>query len=77
MAKKLKTKVEEIHKLSDADLAKELEETYRRLFSLRLQQVTRQLTNHRELPNLRRQIARLKTIERQRELARLLAEEGQ
>ena len=76
MAKKVKTKTEETRKLSDADLAKELEETYRRLFSLRLQQVTRQLTNHRELPKLRRQIARLKTVQRQRQLALLLAQEG-
>ncbi len=70
MAKKLKTKTEDIRKLSDADLAKELEETHRRLFSLRLQNETRQLTNHRELPKVRRLIARLKTIERERELAR-------
>jgi large subunit ribosomal protein L29 len=75
MVKKLKTRVEEIRKLSDADLAKELEETYRRLFSLRLQQVTRQLTNHRELPKLRHQISRVKTIQRERQIARRLAEE--
>ena len=71
MAKKLKTKTEEIRKLSDADLAKELEEAHRRLFSLRLQNATRQLANHRELPKVRRLIARLKTIERERGLARL------
>ena len=69
MAKKLKTKTEEIRKLSDADLAKELEEAHRRLFSVRLQVETRQMTNHRELPRVRRQVARLKTIQRQRELA--------
>ncbi len=76
MAKKLKTRTQEIRKLSDADLAKELEEAYRRLFSLRLQQVTRQLTNHRELPKVQRQIARLKTIQRERQIARLLAQEA-
>lgn len=70
MAKKLKTKTEEIRKLSDADLAKELEEAYRRYFSLRLQKETHQLANHRELPRVRRLIARLKTIQRERELAR-------
>jgi len=70
MAKKLKTKTQEIRKLSQAELAKDLEETYRRLFSVRLQTQTRQLPNHRELPLVRRQIARLKTILRQRELAR-------
>jgi large subunit ribosomal protein L29 len=70
MAKKPKTKVEEIRKLSDADLAKELEEAYRRLFTMRLQTETRQLTNHRELPRARRQIARLKTVQRERLLAK-------
>jgi len=73
MAKKLKTKTEDIRKLSDADLAKELEETHRRLFSLRLQNQTRQLANHRELPKVRRLIARLKGIQRERELARVAA----
>ena len=68
MAKKLKTKTQDIRKLSDADLDKELEEAYRRLFSMRLQTETRQLTNHRQLPAARRLIARLKTIRRERQL---------
>ncbi len=69
MAKKLKTKTEEIRKLSDEDVEKELEEAHRRLFSLRLQSETRQITNHRELPAAKRLIARLKTIQRERQLA--------
>jgi large subunit ribosomal protein L29 len=69
MAKKLKTKTEEIRKLSEADLAKELEEVHRRLFSLRLQRETRQLPNHRELPKVKRLIARLKTVQRERLMA--------
>ena len=73
MAKKLKTKTEEIRKLSDADLAKELEEARRRLFSVRLQVETRQLTNHRELPRLRHHVARLLTMQRARELAKAAA----
>ena len=81
MPKKLKTKTEGIRKLSDADLAKEMEEVQRRLFSMRLQNETHQLTNHRELPKARRLLARLKTIQRERELVRVLtgalpAEEG-
>jgi len=68
MAKKLKTKTDDIRKLSDEELAEELEEAHRRLFSLRLQNETRQITNHRELPRVRRLIARLKTILREREL---------
>ncbi len=69
MAKKLKTKTEEIRKLSDEDIEKELEEAYRRLFSLSLQKETRQITNHRLPPAARRLIARLKTIQRERQLA--------
>ncbi|MCH7522159.1 MAG: 50S ribosomal protein L29 [Chloroflexi bacterium] len=69
MAKKLKEKTEEIRKLSDEDVEKELEEAHRRLFSLRLQSETRQITNHRELPAAKRLIARLKTIQRERQLA--------
>jgi large subunit ribosomal protein L29 len=69
MAKKTKTKIADIRKLSDANLRKELDETYKRMFSLRLQKETLQLANHREIPRTRRAIARLKTIERQRQLA--------
>lgn len=76
MAKKLKTKTEEIRKLSDVDLAKEMEEAHRRLFSVRLQTRTRQITNHRELPRLRRQVARLKTIQQERKLASVHSIQG-
>ena len=37
----------EVRKLSDGDLAKEVEEAHRHLFSLRLQWTTRQITNYR------------------------------
>jgi large subunit ribosomal protein L29 len=70
MAKKLKTKTADVRKLSDADLVKEIEETHRRLFSMRLQRETRQLTNYQELPKMKRHIARLKTIQRQRDLTK-------
>lgn len=70
MAKKLKTKLDDIRKLSDADLGKEVEEAYRRLFSMRLQRETRQLTNYQELPKMKRHIARLKTIQNQRALTK-------
>jgi large subunit ribosomal protein L29 len=71
MAKKskTKTKITDIRKLSDAALKKELDDSYRRLFSLHLQRETLQLANHREIPKVRRAIARFKTIERQRTLS--------
>jgi large subunit ribosomal protein L29 len=69
MARKLKTRTADIRKLSEADLKKELEEAHKRLFSLRLQWETRQLTNHNEIPKMKRQVARLMTIQHERELA--------
>jgi len=41
---------------------------------MRLQSETRQLTNYQELPKMKRHIARLKTIEHQRQLSRAGAE---
>lgn len=70
MAKKAKTKIEEVRKLSDADLIKELNTSYLDLFKLRRDAAMLQLSNHRSIPVVRRGIARLKTIQRQRELAR-------
>ncbi len=71
MAKKLKTKSADIRKLSETALRKEMDEAHRSQLSMRLKKATGQLTNHRELPAVRRQIARLKTIERERALAKV------
>ncbi|MBM4451113.1 MAG: 50S ribosomal protein L29, partial [Chloroflexi bacterium] len=38
------------------------------LFNLRFRLATRQLVNHRELPKVKKRIARMKTIQREREL---------
>ena len=61
-------KIEEIRVLKDAELLKWLEEAYQELFNLRFRMATRQLPNHREIPRVRRKIARLKTIIREREI---------
>ncbi len=61
-------KVEEIRALGTDDLAKQLEEAHQELFNLRFRLATRQLVNHREIPRVKREIARLKTIMREREL---------
>jgi ribosomal protein L29 len=45
---RINRRAQEVRKLSDGDLAKELEETHRRLFSLRLQWTTRQITNYQK-----------------------------
>ena len=61
-------KVDEFRALSPEDLAKQLEEAHQELFNLRFRLTTRQLVNHRELPMVKKKIARLKTIIRDREL---------
>jgi large subunit ribosomal protein L29 len=55
--------------MSDADLLKELHEAQRRLFTVRLQLSTRQQTNTTEHAKVTRQIARIRTLQRERELA--------
>ena len=60
-------KVEEVRSLSDAELVKRLTEARQELFNLRLRMATRQLANHRELPRVKRRIARIETIMRERE----------
>jgi large subunit ribosomal protein L29 len=76
VARKIKTRTDEIRKLSDANLQKEIDESYRRLFSLSLQKETLQLQNHRDIPRMRKNVARLKTIQRQRALERTTAPGG-
>jgi large subunit ribosomal protein L29 len=61
--------LQDLRGMADADLAKELGETFRQLFTVRLQLSTRQLTNVSEPRKVRRRIARIKTIQRERELA--------
>ncbi|MFA5316382.1 MAG: 50S ribosomal protein L29 [Dehalococcoidales bacterium] len=64
-------KLEEIRALNDLELKKQLEEAHQELFNLRFRLATKQLVNHRELPRVKREIARLNTIIRERELAQV------
>lgn len=61
-------KVEEIRALSNEQLAKQLEEAHQELFNLRFRLATKQLVNHREITRVKKKIARLNTIIREREL---------
>lgn len=58
----------ELRHLGPADLERRLGEARQELFNLRLRLATRQLTNHRELPKVRRRIARLLTVLREKQL---------
>jgi large subunit ribosomal protein L29 len=61
-------KLEEIRILDNEALVKQLEEAHQELFNLRFRLATRQLVNHREVPRVKKHIARLKTIIREREM---------
>ena len=61
-------KVVEIRALGADELAKQLETAQRELFDLRFRLETKQLVNHREIRNVKKKIARLETIIREREL---------
>ncbi len=61
-------KVEEIRALTTEELKKQLEEAHQELFNLRFRLSTKQLVNHRELPRVKKRIAQLKTIIKEREL---------
>ncbi len=55
--------------LSDDELVDRLAETKQELFNLRFQHVTGQLDNYARLKDLKREIARLHTERRAREIA--------
>lgn len=61
-------KVEEIRALNAEELVKQLEAAHKELFDLRFRLSTKQLVNHREVRRVKKGIARLKTIMKEREL---------
>ena len=62
------TKMEEFRKLSTEDLMKKIKENKEELFSLRFQQATGNLEKPVRLRELRKEVAKMKTIIREREL---------
>lgn len=63
-------KANEVRSMSNADLGKQLDDSYQELFNLRFQRVAGQVTNTARFGEVRRQIARIKTVLRERELAK-------
>ena len=60
----MKTKqfVEDLKKISDADLAQELVNAKKELFNLRFQNATNQLDNTARIKEVRKNIARIQTL---------------
>jgi large subunit ribosomal protein L29 len=67
---------EELRTLGDDELVTKLREAKAELFNLRFQSATGQLDNNRRLQSVRREIARIYTILRQRELGIVVSDPG-
>jgi large subunit ribosomal protein L29 len=63
------TAPKELRELNDTELEHRLGETKEELFNLRFQNATGQLDNIARLPQVRREIARIETLLREREIA--------
>ncbi len=63
------TKAVELREMGDDELLTRLAEAKQELFNLRFQHVTGQLDNYARLPQVKREVARINTILRDREIA--------
>ena len=66
---KLRANRERLRDLSDQELGDELSNERRKLYELRSQNTTRQLDNTAAIAHAKKQIARILTMKRERELA--------
>ncbi len=71
MTRKNKQQIDELRKLTDEDLLEEMGDAYKQLFTARLQLSTRQLANTSLPRKAKQRISRIKTLQRERELAAL------
>lgn len=63
-------KKDELHNMSDPEIVEETQRLRDRLYELRQQAVTEKLENNREPGNIKKDIARLMTEKRSRELSK-------
>ena len=63
-------KINDIRNLSDEDIRKEIESAKEELFNLRFSQATGNLEKPSRINELRKQVARMKTVLRERELSK-------
>lgn len=64
--------IDDLRALSDEDLQEEVDATQRELMNLRFRVATMQLANVNEIRKARRRIARIITVQRERDLAKSL-----
>jgi large subunit ribosomal protein L29 len=63
------TAAKELRQLNDTELEHRLGEAKEELFNLRFQNATGQLDNIARIPQMRREVARIETLLREREIA--------
>ena len=63
-------RIHEIRALSEEEIVKELESSHRELMNVRFRLATRQLNDTSQMKKVRRNIGRIKTVVRERELTR-------
>ncbi len=61
--------MDDLRAANDAELNKQLDDLYHELFNLRFQKTVGQMPNTNRLTEVKRDIARIKTVVRERELA--------
>ena len=61
-------KAEEIRGLNPEELEKRIDDAHKELFDVRFRVETRQLVNHNEIRRIKKDIARLETVLREKEL---------
>lgn len=59
----------ELRELADDELVERLDDNREELFNLRFQVVTGQLDNPRRISEVKREVARILTVQREREIA--------
>ncbi|MDQ4075299.1 MAG: 50S ribosomal protein L29 [Chloroflexota bacterium] len=59
---------EEIREMKDSEIRQRLEEAYEELWNLRFKHATNQLVDTNQIKRVRKDIARLKTVQREREI---------
>ena len=62
--------IDDVRVLTDDELDTELNDSQRELMNLRFREATMQLVNVQEIKKIRRRIARISTVMRERELAK-------
>jgi large subunit ribosomal protein L29 len=69
------TKAAELRQMTDGELMQAIDDAKEELFNLRFQWEIGQLEDYTRIRQVKKQIARLKTIQRERELAAELVQE--